>query len=178
MKQIIFSGILFIFCIGFVFNFETNTQTIDVQGPAGSGNFGTEIFALPNGNIVITDPEYDIPNGASNVGAVYLYNGATGTLISTLTGSATSDLIGLPDRSLFGALLQSGVVVLPNGNFVVISRLWNNGSIQRVGAVTYVNETTGLSGVVSPSNSLIGSATNDFSGNRIKILSNGNYVCQ
>src|SRR4030095_6740879 len=79
------------------------TQT-DITGPAGSEFFGFSVTALPNGNIVVTDPLFDIttPSVILNVGAVYLYNGATGTLISMLTGSGISDLVGL-----------NGVTVLP-----------------------------------------------------------------
>ncbi|MBE2240499.1 MAG: hypothetical protein IAE81_22110, partial [Caldilineaceae bacterium] len=62
-------------------------QQVDVPGPAGSGEFGKTITMLPNGNVVVTDPSYDIPNGAADVGAVYLYDGATHTMISMLTGS-------------------------------------------------------------------------------------------
>jgi hypothetical protein len=178
MKRIILSGMIIMLCICFALNFETNAQTIDITGPAGSEQFGNEIYALPNGNIVITDPLYDIPNGAANVGAVYLYNGANGTLISTLTGSTANDQIGAAVFST-GFLVARGITILPNGNFIVRSINWDNGSVQDVGAVTFVNGTTGLSGVVSPSNSLVGS----YEGNRIgesfngvTPLSNGNYL--
>ena len=32
---------------------------VDILGPAGSGEFGKQVVALPNGNIVVTDPSYD-----------------------------------------------------------------------------------------------------------------------
>src|SRR5687768_4912969 len=67
---------------------------IDISGPAGSERFGQQVVALPNGNIVVTDPMYDAPGPISNVGAVYLYNGATQALISTLTGSTADDQVG------------------------------------------------------------------------------------
>ena len=88
------------------------TQT-DIAGPAGSGNFGREVTALPNGNIVVTDPSYDAPGPVANVGAVYLYDGASGALISTLTGSTTDDEVG-----------NGGVTVLSNGDYVVTSTFW------------------------------------------------------
>ena len=46
----------------------------DILGPAGSVRFGTSVTVLPNGNIVVTDPDY---NGGIGVkaGAVYLYSG-------------------------------------------------------------------------------------------------------
>ena len=34
---------------------------VDIVGPAGSELFGSQVVALPNGNIVVTDPLYDSP---------------------------------------------------------------------------------------------------------------------
>ena len=136
----------------------------DINGPAGSGTFGDEVVALPNGNFVVIDPGYSIPGGATNVGAVYLY-GPTGNLISTLTGSTTDDQIG------------GAITILTNGNFVVRSTFWNNGTVNRAGAVTWIDGTNGLNGVVSAANSLVGSANNDRVGNGgVTALTNGNYV--
>jgi len=133
----------------------------DIIGPAGSGAFGTSVTALPNGNIVVTDPYYDA-GAITDVGAVYLYDGATGGLISTLTGSMANDRIG-----------YDGVTVLSNGNYVVLSSWWSQGA----GAATWGNGTTGVSGVVSAANSLVGSTANDLIGaGGVIVLSNGNYV--
>ena len=49
---------------------SVNAAQIDIPGPAGSGAFGTTVTVLPNGNIVVTDPNGPV----SNVGAVYLYS--------------------------------------------------------------------------------------------------------
>jgi Repeat of unknown function (DUF5650) len=139
---------------------------IDIVGPAGSGRFGTSVTALPNGNIVVTDFLYDItsPVPVADVGAVYLYNGATGALISTLTGSTANDLVG-----------NGGVTVLSNGNYVVNSSSWNGSR----GAVTWGNGATGINGVVSAANSLVGSSVNDSVGlGEVTALTNGNYVVQ
>src|SRR5207248_1575940 len=100
----------------------------------------------PNGNFVVTDPTYSIPAGAANVGAVYLYSGATLSIISTLTGSTANDKIG-----------DGGVTVLTNGNFVVVSTFWFNGGIKNCGAVTWGSATSSVSATVSAANSLIGS---------------------
>src|SRR3990172_7765035 len=96
----------------------------DINGPVGSGEFGTKIMALPNGNFVVTDPTYSIPIGAANVGAVYLYDGATLAVISTLTGSTAEDAVG-----------DGGVTILSNGNYLVRSSSWDNptGPIANVG---------------------------------------------
>jgi hypothetical protein len=142
------------------------TTQIDINGPAGSQQFGSIVVTLPNGNFVVTDPFYDAPGPITDVGAVYLYNGATHALISMLTGSNAGDVIGLNRR------VNNGVVVLTNGNFVVLSPSWDGGK----GAVTWGSQTSGVSGVVSSANSLVGSTVNDSVGNEITVLTNGNYV--
>jgi hypothetical protein len=90
----------------------------DLVGPPDSGRFGTAVTALPNGNIVVTDLYFSVisPFPMFSVGAIYLYNGATGALISMLTGSNSYDLIGI-----------YGVTVLSNGNYVIRSGFWNGG---------------------------------------------------
>jgi hypothetical protein len=135
-------------------------QQIDISGPTGSAWFGQAVAVLPNGNIVVTDPNGPV----SNVGAVYVYS-PTGTLISTLTGSSANDHVG-----------SGGVTVLSNGNFVVMSPAWNNGLATNAGAATWGNATTGIAGVVSAANSLIGTSADDTVGLHVFPLSNGNYV--
>lgn len=130
--------------------------------------FGATVTVLTNGNVVITSPGDGA--GGALAGAVYLYNGQTGALISTITGANEGDGIG-----------SGGVTALSNGNFVIDSPGWNGG----LGAVTLGNGTTGVSGVVSAANSLVGSTAGDSVGNTannivtipaIIALSNGNYV--
>jgi hypothetical protein len=143
---------------------STRAAQIDIPGPTGSGTFGSTVTYLPNGNFVVTDPTYSLttPTAVASVGAVYLYNGSTLALISTLTGSTASDQVG-----------NGGVTVLSNGNFVVSSTSWNGSR----GAVTWVSATAGLSGTVSAANSIVGSTASDQIGNGgILALSNGNYV--
>jgi trimeric autotransporter adhesin len=143
------------------------TTTFNLIGPAGTQQFGLISEVLPNGNFFVTDSSYDSAT-QTNVGAVFLYDGATNALISTLTGSRTNDSVA-----------GYGVVVLPNSNFVVVSPFWNDGVGTAVGAVTWVNGTTGLNGVVSPSNSLVGSTSNDrVGGTGVEVLTNGSYVVQ
>lgn len=141
------------------------SQVTDLPNPSGTEQFGTLVTALENGNYVVLDHMYDL-NGVSNVGAVFLYDGKTHELISTLTGSTANDQVG------------SGLIIpLKNGNFVVRSASWNNGPVTSAGAVTWINGTTGLNGVVSSANSLVGSSTNDMVGsNWIEVLPNDNYI--
>jgi len=135
-------------------------QTIQIFGPAGSVAFGTQVKVLPNGNVVVNDPT-GLPGA---IGAVYLYS-RSGALISTLTGSTPGDQVG-----------AGGITVLSNGNFVISSRSWDNGGVVDAGAQTWVSGSTGLSGVVSASNSIVGSSSNDGPGWQPVALSNGNYV--
>ena len=137
----------------------------NIIGPAGSVRFGTRVTVLPNGNIVVTDPAYNGGLGV-DVGAAYLYNGATGALISMLTGSIAGDKVG------FGS-----VVVLSNGNYVIRSPYWHKSGAADAGAVTWGSAVSGVSGVVSAANSLVGSTAGDQVGGYFtRPLSNGNYV--
>jgi hypothetical protein len=142
----------------------------NLAGPAGSGAFGTSVTVLPNGNFVVTDPFYDLPTGESEVGAVYLYS-PSGALLSTLTGTHDQDNAG-----------SGGVAIVGNGNFVVCSPHWANGDLQRAGAVTWGSGVTGISGMVSGSNSLVGGGAMDQvgsvppQGSAVTVLTNGNYV--
>ena len=148
----------------------TAISQTDIPGPAGSGLFGGTVLVLPNGNIVVADPTFDAPGPVADVGAVYLYNGATGALISTLTGSTPGDQVG--------GGTGGGVNVLANGNFLVRSPSWSApGPVVAVGAATWCSGTTGCSGAVSAANSLIGSTVDDQVGNAgATALTNGNYV--
>ena len=72
---------------------------------------------------------------------------------------------------------SGGITALSNGNYVVGSTFWDNGTITNAGAVTWGNGTTGVSGAVSATNSLVGSKANDQVGSGgITALTNSNYV--
>lgn len=135
-----------------------------IPGPNGSGAFGTTVTTLSNGNIVVTDPSFDAPGPILDVGAVYLYR-PDGMLISTLRGSTTGDQVG-----------SRGVVVLADGNYLVRSPAWDNAPLANAGAVTFGLADSGVNGVVSPSNSLVGANAEDLVGEGVVALANGNYV--
>lgn len=112
-----------------------------------------------NGNIVVSSRGDDTAN--VDAGAVYLFDVTTGALKAMLTGSHSSDFVNM------------GITALTNGNYVVNLDHWNNSQ----GAATWGNGSTGISGVISDSNSLVGSNNRtDFVGRNITALSNGNYV--
>lgn len=166
--------------------FAHTIYTTDIPGPAGSGNFGSFVLVLSNGNIAVADPGYDLPN-AVDVGAVFLYKRDSLELISVLTGSSTGDAIGSGGGwDIENATYRTKPLYdLGNGSFVVVSPNWHN----RRGAITQIRSDTGLSGVISLSNSLVGSSEycpdisicsqnpGDYlGGGFLQVLSNGNYI--
>ncbi|MEI2691131.1 MAG: hypothetical protein V9H69_16045 [Anaerolineae bacterium] len=124
---------------------------------------------LANGNIVVADPDYRTPT-AGSVGAVYLYDGDTLALISVLTGSQANDRVG---GYACGQTCAAPTTVLSNGLFLVNSSDWHGGR----GALTWMNGATGLSGIVSAQNSLVGRAfSTDLVDGIVLALPNDNYV--
>lgn len=161
MKNVLIISFLIVFSI-------TNAAAaagiyrIVINGP-GLGQFGLKVAALPNGNIVVTDPGFSPSDDLFSAGAVYLYDGKNGALISQLTGSHKFDGIG------------ESITVLPNGNFLVSSYLWGFGADNNVGAVTFCNGTTGCNGPTTLKNSLVGSTPEDGV-SQVRVLTNGNYL--
>ncbi|MDB6134224.1 MAG: Cadherin proteinputative collagen-binding protein [Verrucomicrobiales bacterium] len=139
--------------------------------PSASHNGMTMQF-LPNGNIVVLDPESAMPGPGpgsetlEGAGAVYLYDGSTLQPLGILTGGAAGDHVG------FG-----GIVPLPHGGFLILSPLWGNGPAKNAGAVTWCAGTGPLPAAISPDNSLVGGSAEDRVGYYpVKVLGNGNYV--
>ncbi len=128
------------------------------------------VTTLSNENYVVRSPEWD--NGSVlNAGAVTWGSGTSG--VSGVVSSSNS-LVGTTSNDDVG---NGGIYTLSNGNYVVRSHLWNNGGSLDAGAVTWGSGTSGVSGEVSSSNSLVGSTFGDNVGyNGIHILGNGNYV--
>ncbi len=92
--------------------------------------------------------------------------GITGfvSALNSLVGSKTSDQVGR-------------VIALSNGNYLALSPNWDNGTVVDAGAVTWGNGTSGITGVISISNSLVGSSAGDRVGySGVATLSNSNYV--
>jgi trimeric autotransporter adhesin len=163
------------------------TSQTDVVDPPGSERFGESVIVLVNGNYVVSDPLFDL-GGVQDVGVIYLYDGTTNALISTLTGSSAFDRIGSTIATLGGfsnARRKPGTPAAvsladPNGptasNFLIMSPSWDNGTAVDAGALTWVSGTVGLNGTVGATNSLVGSLSNDAVGLEYRILANGNYL--
>src|SRR5581483_4671302 len=86
-------------------------------------------------------------------------DGRTGALISSLVGSQAGDQVG-----------NGGVTALSDGNFLVCSPAWNGNA----GAVTWASGTSGVSGMISATNSLVGANPNDLVGGSFIDYGNGN----
>ena len=103
---------------------------------------------MPNGNYVVASPAW---NG--NIGAATWGDGTHGitgpvSTINSVVGTDPGDQVGID------------VSPVINGNYVVVSPFWKNGT----GAVTWRNGATTGPGVVSAANSLVGSTTGDMVG--------------
>src|SRR5262245_64153043 len=102
----------------------TFTEFVDPH-PATGNQFGAAVVPLSTGNVVITSPFDDA--GGTDAGAVYLFNGATGALISTLHGSSPYHNIGTG---------LSGVTAPTNGNDRVTNLYWDNDARRSTGRET------------------------------------------
>lgn len=145
----------------------------------GGTNVGTtgwdtdHILALPDGDYLVANPNWNYRTGAVTLG-----NGSVGTAgvissANSLTGS-TSTLTAGSDGDQVGLSLT----LLPNGNVVVDSPYWNNGAAVDAGAVTVVDPSGPVTGVVTAANSLVGTKPFDEVGfgDSITVLTNGNFV--
>lgn len=154
----------------------TISEANSLVGTQGLDGAVSDVVALSNGNYVVAHPYWD--NGALvNAGAVTWGNGTTGVVgvispANSLVGTGAGNFVGFPR-----------VVPLTNGNYVVSSSDWEGPSNINVGAVTWANGSTGLTGAVSPSNSLVGDFDFEFVGDDpqyihegVVALANGNYV--
>ncbi len=137
-------------------------QLLDPNPAAGNEHGSGNIVELQNGNIIVASPLDDF--AATDAGAVRLYK-PDGTLLSVLSGSTANDQVGEKVTLLTG-----------NNNAVASTRKWSNAGLAGVGAVTWIDGTTGISGSVSDANSLVGSALNDGLLSSLTTLANGNYV--
>ena len=155
----------------YLFNTTTGALVSTLTGSTANDNVGSGgITVLSNGNFVVRSLNWDFSNLIFNSGAVTWGSGTTG--VSGAVSSANS-LVGDSSNDQIGS---AGVVALTNGNYVVASPEWDNGSFS-VGAVTLGNGATGTVGIVTLANSLTGSTSFDNVGlDGVVALNNGNYV--
>jgi len=111
-------------------------------GGAGGDVIGSGgIVTLGNGNYLVLSPEYNGGAGAVTFGSDVTGVSGTVGVANSLVGSDSSDHIG-----------SGGIIILSNGNYLVQSPLFDGSA----GAVTWGSETSGVSGLVSASNSITG----------------------
>ena len=163
-------------------NSLVGSQVNDRVGSYSIGsNYYNNLTALTNGNYVVGSPYWD--NGTvTNAGAVTWGDGSSNGTRLVGTISSTNSLVGSQANDQVGYF----VTALTNGNYVVGSPYWSNGTAAAAGAVTWGDGSstgTRLVGTISSSNSLVGSQTNDWVGSffdrfghYVTALSNGNYV--
>jgi len=143
-------------------------------GAAGDHVGSGGVIVLGNGKFIVSSP-YWANGAAAAAGAVTWVDGtqgltATVSADNSLVGSSAGDKVGFAD-------LVNGITLLKNGNVVIVSPRWSNGSVASVGAATWVDGAAGLTGPITPANSLIGTDANDQVGSGGAIaLSNGNFV--
>lgn len=153
-------------CNGFSGSTGTISAANSLVGNRAGDYVGT-VTALTNGNYVVSSEEWY--NGAAQwAGAVTWGNGQGGT-IGPVT--AANSLVGTHSFDHVGKIYP-----LPNGNYVVASPGWDDGTTANVGAITWGNGAGGTVGEVSPANSLIGTKTGDLTNVQVITLANSNYV--
>jgi filamentous hemagglutinin family protein len=153
----------------------TVSATTSLVGTSMNDQVGESVTVINNSGVptgyVVNSPSWDTLGGILNVGAVTFGNSAipvVGTISSanSLVGTTLNDQVG-----------SGGVLSLTNGNYVVDSPNWSNAGVTSAGAVTLGSGTTGLTGTITSSNSLVGTTAFDSVGNAgVRPLTNGNYV--
>jgi filamentous hemagglutinin family protein len=125
----------------------TNSPCCTDNGTYTSRTYASSngVQALANGNYLVIDPMSNTSRGSVTFGVGT--SGLAGSVSSanSLVGSTSGDRVG------------SGVTELSGSQYVVASPYWTNGSAFAAGAATLGSGSTGISGAVSPANSLVGS---------------------
>ncbi len=137
------------------------------------------VTALSNGNYVVDSPQWGFQAGAVTWGdgtagvdgSVSSANSFVGSTASV--GPTAGDEIGGGTVNEDGPEIVGGITALANGDYVVISPLWN----QSTGAVTWFNGTTETLGTASSANSFTDIPLVMYTGAAgVVVLPNGNYV--
>jgi filamentous hemagglutinin family protein len=134
----------------------------------GSGGNGWgSVIEVRGGNTLVTDP-YDNAMGTRS-GAIYVYRGSDGALLTALTGAAAQDQVGIGQR------------IDASSKLLLVHSLFGSGDGVQAnarGALTWLDPATGKlsdgtsSGVVSTSNSLVGT----HAGDRLSFTADNQFV--
>jgi hypothetical protein len=137
-----------------------------VGGTAGD-QVGNSVQNLFNGKMLVTSSSWNAGRGA-----VTWFDTTSGTVgvvdaTNSLVGSTAGDAVGSSGRSNIGSLIG---IRSPN---------WDNGAAVDAGAITWADPLTGITGVVSAANSLVGATTNDRVGtNSVEFVGSGLYAAR
>jgi len=159
---------------GAIYLYNSNGLLLNTIVGSSAGDFvgSGGVVVLKNGNYVVASPFWQNA-GLQVAGAITWGSAISGTPEGNTVSSANS-LVGTHAGDSVGT---GGIVVLANGNYVVMSPVWDDGINVDVGAATWGSGDTGVSGPISAANSLVGSLTGDAVGlNGSLALANGNYV--
>jgi hypothetical protein len=151
------------------------------------------ILPLPGGNYLVISPEWN--NGsATQAGAVTWVNGTNGNVFgqtspgavvsatNSLVGGTTGDQVGFRNNDCSSNC--GGVQFLLDGNVALSTPFWTNPATNAAGAgaVTFINASTGIAGLITSASSIVGTATGDDIGGGsnqqagIIPLVNGNFI--
>jgi hypothetical protein len=144
------------------------TPTNSIIGANADDNVAFYIAPLSNGNFVVASPFWSENRGAATWG-----DGSQGT--SGVVDETTSLVGSQPDDFI----TSHGIYRLQGGDYAVAQARWSNGETLRVGAITRGDSSVGVSGAVSPQNSVIGTTQNDQVGaGGLVPLPDGGYLAQ
>jgi hypothetical protein len=171
----------------------SKTGTVDVDFDAGGDLLGyrlensppayydslghSAITELSNGNYVIASSWHD--SGGLAAGAVTFRKGDCSSTNGVITSS--NSLVGVSVGANQPSLsVQNGSTLVTalksNGNYVVTAWITPDGATTAVGSATWGSGTSGVSGAIDSTNSLLWNTTNGLEGAKVLALSNGNYV--
>lgn len=141
-----------------------------IGGGSGGWNAPGGVQPLPNGSYLVRSPQWN--NGAATDAGAVTWGDRDGGVRGVV--SPANSLVGGHRDDRVG----TGVTILPNGNYVVVSPRWDSGTITDTGAVTWGDGAAGIRGRVSAANSLVGSHAGAEVGNTdtIVLLNDGNFV--
>ena len=120
------------------------------------GILSSSVIVLTDGNLVIGSPHWNDDMGAATwMNATTGLTGPVSSANSLVGGTNANGVAGfnaVGDYLSEGDQVGANIVALPNGDYVVDTPSWSFNT----GAVTWGSGTSGVSGVVSSTNSLVG----------------------
>jgi len=115
---------------------------------------GGGAVALPNGDYVVVSQQWNLGNTVGAGALTYVPGGGPWSgvvsIVNSLFGSSESDFVGGLPPALGGAS------AVGDGDVIVLSALWDNGSVSDAGAATLTRKALFSPGPIGPRNSIVG----------------------